>query len=157
MSQAERLGLLPLQGPVWGDDEVLFGLEQIAYGTDDDQCVHVWDPLLVTGLIHHDEASTWQRMVMELGPAATVVSAVLLGGHWIPLVWRVDMVGTTLLSLAVSSECVPALERLSRVIEIHRGGARGIWTAHGLDFVPTGHWCIGGCVCPPSFVGLALG
>ena len=138
-SKAERVGLLAQQGPVWGDDEVLHGLMQTELGTEEAQYVHVWDPLLVTGLIHHEDQATWQYLVSELGHEATVISAVLLGGHWIPLVWRVDMVGSQLHSLSVTMEFVSVLEKLSRIIEIHRGGARGTWRAHDPGFTPVGH------------------
>ena len=131
--------MLAQQGPVWGDDEVLHGLMQTELGTEEAQYVHVWDPLLVTGLIHHEDQATWQYLVSELGHEATVISAVLLGGHWIPLVWRVDMVGSQLHSLSVTMEFVSVLEKLSRIIEIHRGGARGTWRAHDPGFTPVGH------------------
>ena len=138
-SRAERLGLLTMQGPVWGDDEVLYGLLQTAIGTDTDQHVHVWDPLLVTGLLQCETTSTWSDLVAPLGPVATVVSAVLLGGHWIPLVWRVDMVGSQMHTVSVPSEYAPVMEKLARVIEVLRGGARGTWKEHSLGFSPSGH------------------
>lgn len=139
MSQVERLSILSLQGPVWGDDEVLHGLIQTALNTDDDQFVTVWDPLLITGLAQQDNPATWQQLVTALRPMATVISAVLLGGHWIPLVWRIDTVGAKLHTIAVTPEFEGVLQSLSRVIDLYRGGAMGVWNAHGTCFVPSGH------------------
>ena len=139
MPQVERLGILSQQGPVWGDDELLFGLTQIAAHTDADQHVTVWDPLLVSGLVQQDSSASWSQLVAQVRPMATVVSAVLLGGHWIPLVWRIDTVGAKLHTVAVTPEFEPVLDFLSRVIEFYRGGARGIWKAHSTGFVPSGH------------------
>jgi hypothetical protein len=138
-ARAERLGLVSLQGPVWGDDELLHGLTQTAIGTDDDQHVHVWDPVLVTGLVQQEDFATWRQLVAPLGSVVTVISAVLLGGHWIPLVWRVDMVGTKLHTLSVSSEYEAAMDSLSRVFELQRGGSRGVWQPHNPGFVPAGN------------------
>ena len=139
MFRIARQDLLGMQGPVWGDDEIMHGLLQVAVLTESDQRVHVWDPLLVTGLVQHDQPATWKELVSVLGPVATVISAVLLGTHWIPLVWRVDMVGVVLHSLSVSPGFETALEGLSRVIGLVRGGAQGVWKAHSIGFLPAGH------------------
>lgn len=139
MPQVERVGILMQQGPVWGDDEIWHGLLQIASNTDADQYVCVWDPLLITGLIQQDVPATWSQLIGQLRPISTVISAVLLGGHWIPLIWRIDVVGAKLHTLAVTPEYEATLDFLSRVIEFYRGGARGIWKAHGPGFVPNGH------------------
>lgn len=139
MSKAERIGLLTQQGPVWGDDELLHGLTQTANGTDVDQHVHVWDPLLVSGLVEKPVTATWQSLILQLGAEATVVSAVLLGGHWVPLVWRVDMVGSKLHTLPVPVGYSRMIDDLSRVIELHRGGTMGGVKIHGTGFMPTGH------------------
>lgn len=139
MSKVERVSLLDMQGPVWGDDEVLHGLVQTAIGTDCDQHVHVWDPLMITGLVHHEVSATWAQLVGELGFEATVVSAVALGGHWIPLVWRVDGVGAKLHTLSVAPEFEHVMQTLSRVIDLHRGGSMGVWKAHSVGFTPVGY------------------
>lgn len=139
MSQVERLSILALQGPVWGDDEVFHGLLQTAQDTDADQHVTVWDPLLISGLVQQDVPATWHQLISALRPIATVVSAVLLGGHWIPLVWRLDAVGAKLHTISVTPEFEGVLESLCRVIDLYRGGAMGVWKAHGPCFVPSGH------------------
>ena len=139
MFRLARQDLLGMQGPVWGDDEIMHGLLQVAVLTESDQRVHVWDPLLVTGLVQHDQPATWKELVSVLGPVATVISAVLLGTHWIPLVWRVDMVGVVLHSLSVSPDFESTMEGLSRVIGLVRGGAQGVWKAHSIGFLPAGH------------------
>ena len=140
MARVERQSLLVLQGPVWGDDELVYGLESTATGTASDQNVNVWDPLLVSGLVQHDVPSTWQRLVATLAPMCTVISAVVLGGHWVPLIWRVDTVGAVLHTLSVTLEFEPVLEKLSRVFELCVGGAKGVWVwkPHSLGFVPDG-------------------
>jgi len=139
MPNVTRQSVLAMQGPVWGDDELLFGLHQIADNTDADQCVTVWDPLLISGLVQQDVPATWSQLVAALRPMTTVVSAVLLGGHWIPLVWRIDTVGAKLHTLAVTVDFEPVLDSLCRAIDLYRGGARGVWKAHEPGFVPVGY------------------
>lgn len=138
MAQVERLSILAVQGPVWGDDEILFGLERIATDTAEDQHVTVWDPLLISGLVQADDPTTWTSLANRLGPVCTVVSAVVLGGHWIPLVWRVDAVGAKLHTVSVTTECESVMERLARVFDVCRGGAQGVWQPHSLGFTPDG-------------------
>ena len=93
----------------------------------------------MTGLVQQDVPATWSQLVAALRPMTTVVSAVVLGGHWVLLVWRIDTVGARLHTLAVTVEYEPVLESLSRVIELYRGGARGVWKAHGPGFTPSGY------------------
>jgi hypothetical protein len=38
---------LAKQGPIWGDDELLFGFQHLALHTAPEQKVAVWDPLLI--------------------------------------------------------------------------------------------------------------
>ena len=156
MAHAERVGLLGLQGPVWGDDEILFGLERAAIAASEDQGVVVWDPLLVTGLLQCDVPATWQKLLKSVGSVATIISAVLLGGHWIPLVWRIDVVGAVLHTLSVTPDFETVLERLSRVVELGRGGAHGIWKPHSLGFVPDGFCVPWLCLLCVTFCGVGL-
>ena len=139
MKRIERQNLLGMQGPVWGDDEIMHGLLQIAVLTESDQQVHVWDPLLITGLVQCDTPATWKSLVLELGPISTVISAVLVGHHWIPLIWRIDLVGVVLHTLSVNPPYEPVMESLSKVIGLFRGGAMGVWKSHSTGFVPEGH------------------
>ena len=139
MSKQEHIGILDLQGPVWGDDELLQGLLQTAWSTEPDQNVVVWDPLLISGLVQKDVPDTWTSLVSQLAPVATVVSAVLLGGHWTPLVWRVDQAESKLHTLAVTADFVPILRSLSQVVATRRGGLPASWKAHSTGFVPAGH------------------
>ena len=139
MHRLARQDLLGMQGPVWSDDEIMHGLLQIAILTESDQQVHVWDPLLVSGLVQEHTAETWKELVLALGPVSTVISAVLLGHHWVPLVWRIDMVGVVLHSLSVTAAFESQMESLSQAIGLYRGGAMGVWKAHSTGFVPAGH------------------
>ena len=90
----------------------------------------------MTGLVQQDVPATWSQLVAALRPMTTVVSAVVLGGHWVLLVWRIDTVGARLRTLAVTVEYEPVLESLSRVIELYRGGARVSGKLMGLDLRP---------------------
>ena len=139
MKRIDRQDLLGMQGPVWGDDEIMQGLLQTAVLTESDQRVHVWDPLLITGLTQCHVPDTWKSLVLDLGPISTVVSAVLVGHHWIPLIWRIDLVGVVLHTLSVTSSYEPVMESLSKVIGLYRGGAMGVWKSHSTGFVPEGH------------------
>lgn len=139
MSMHERQAILAQQGPVWGDDEILFGLERTALVTDDDQFVKVWDPLLVSKLVGTWDSPTWQHLVKALTPVATVVSAVLVGAHWFPLLFRVDQIGVKLFTTQVPGDQHSLFERLAEVVGHLRGGSVGGWTSHHVPFLPTEH------------------
>eukprot|EP00435_Cladocopium_sp_Y103_P054990 s775_g18.t1 len=139
MSQSERAEILGRQGPVWSDDELLFGLRAIAHNTDQDQHVSVWDPLLISGLLIDSHSRTWSSLVGVLGSDATVISAVVVEGHWYPLVWRMDSAMTKLFTCGVAEKDVAAFNFLSSIVGVHRSVALQPWNNAPLDFLPQAH------------------
>lgn len=139
MSMNDRQAILAQQGPVWGDDEILFGLTRIALVTDDDQFVQVWDPLLLSNLLVLPDSPEWKSLVGALTPVATVISAVLVGTHWVPVVFRVDSVGAKLFTTPVQDAFTGLFEGLCHVIGRFSNGLAGAWTSHAIPFLVTEH------------------
>lgn len=139
MPKSERLRILDQQGPVWGDDELLDGLRRIAHETGGEQHVHVWDPLLITGLFVDSQSRTWSELVSCLGVQATAISAVVVDTHWYPLVWRMDDACMRLFTCGVSSQHGAAMDFLSNIVGVHRTGEIMQWNSLSLDFLPVAH------------------
>ena len=92
VATSERIALLDQQGPVMADDEIRFHLAQVAAlanpSRDADKQVLVLDPLQATSWIVNpgDVCATWcawHRPLVQTG--STLITAVCLDGHWIPL------------------------------------------------------------------------
>lgn len=138
MSKIEREAILCLQGPVWGDDELLAGFQHIALHTDKDQHVHVWDPLLVTGLTITPDGATWAQLCASLGSVATVITAAMVDKHWYPLVWRMDDELVMLFTCGVVPAHVEVFEGLAKMVGLRRG-VDGLWNNKLVPFVLGGH------------------
>lgn len=135
----QRVATLSRQGPVWGDDELLFWLNTVAGVTDPSQNVVVWDPLLVSGLVVSADQGTWNALTVSLGSVATVISAVACDRHWFPLVWRIDQLGVKLFTCGVAEPHAEWLSKLAAVVGLGRTGSPGAWTSRDLGFVVTQH------------------
>ena len=135
----ERQAILHMQGPIWSDDELLLGLELVAQNTDADQAVHVWDPLLISGLVTASNATTWKALVDGLPSVATVVTAIALEQHWYPLVWRLDEAGSKLFTCGVPVGRRAVLDFLARIVGLHRGVGASERNNKELGFEPTRH------------------
>ena len=154
---SERLATLAKQGPIWRDDELLFGLQHLALHTDPEQKVAVWDPLLITGLLVDSNSRTWQQLIEPLGEIATVVSVVALDNHWFPLVWRLDGHVSKLFSCGVQQSHVPSLDFLNSIVgaSCSRGSALAL---SRFGFFPgRSLWCVGLGLCEASVVGFCSG
>ena len=138
MPKIEREAILSLQGPVWGDDELLAGLHDIASQTDRDQFVQVWDPLLITGLTLSSDGPTWNQLCAALGSVATVITATMIDSHWYPLVWRMDHDVVMLFTCGVVPAHVATFEGLATSVGDRRGVA-GLWNNKLVPFVQGGH------------------
>ena len=136
-SRDQRVATLHAQGPVWGDDELLFWLQTVVSAVDPPASVVVWDPLLISGLVVFDTPSAWSELAGPLAGDFTVVSAVVLDRHWYPLVWRVDSVGSKLFTCGVSQSHGDTMRQLSQVFQ--RAGLPCEWTSRDLGFVVTRH------------------
>ena len=124
---------------MWGGDELLHGLHQIAKETGVDQKVHVWDPLLVSGLFVDSQSRTWHELIAALGVEATAISAFVLDTHWYPLVWRMDGSCTKLFTCGVVAQHSAALDFLNKIVGVHRSGEIMQWSSLDLGFLPVSH------------------
>ncbi len=93
ISQDARLQVLKNQGSVWGDDEIQFALQQIAYESSTEQGIVVWDPLMLSAVIRSGHFSIIHDLVKQLPEQATVITAFVVDRHWHPMVWRCDQSG----------------------------------------------------------------
>ncbi len=71
-----------------GDDEILFHLTEIAQHVSSDQHVVVWDPLVMTALAKLRQGHVVFQWASDLPPKASIVTAIVVGSHWVPIVWR---------------------------------------------------------------------
>ncbi len=88
MSKHDRLQILTNQDDSWGDDEIRFHLHRIAASASALQAVVVWDPLMTTSLMKSLQGTLIEQMVGTTPDVATIITAAVVEGHWIPLVWR---------------------------------------------------------------------
>ena len=153
MSKIEREAILCLQGPVWGDDELLAGFQHIALHTDKDQHVHVWDPLLVTGLTITPDGATWAQLCASLGSVATVITAAMVDKHWYPLVWRMDDELVMLFTCGVVPAHVEVFEGLAKMVGLRRGVDGTLEQQAGTFCFGGSLWGLGFDFCPTPAVG----
>lgn len=71
-----------------GDDELLFHLQRVATSHTTEHPVVVWDPLVMTALVKLRQGHVVYQWITALPETCTIVSAVVVGTHWIPLLWR---------------------------------------------------------------------
>ena len=86
--KADRLKVLANQEDIWGDDEIRFHLHRVATSASVMQDVHVWDPLMTTSLMKSLQGTLVDHAIVDTPETATIITAAVVEGHWIPLVWR---------------------------------------------------------------------
>lgn len=116
----------------------MVGLQGIAQHTDHDQHVLVWDPLLLTGLALSPDDQTWAKLCANLGPVATVLTAIMVDRHWYLLVWRMDSAVVRLFTCGVVPAHVEVFESLATTLGSLRG-VEGQWCNKLVSFVLSGH------------------
>ena len=85
-----RLHILKTQGTLWADDELRFHLQALALKAPIEQCVVVWDPLLVSSAFCHHHLPRLPVDLKNCQGLVTVVTVVQINQHWIPILWRKD-------------------------------------------------------------------
>lgn len=90
MYSADRMAVLLSQDGIWGDDEVKYWLETTVDQISHDVSLHVLDPLVVTSMVLNQQYDGLQPMVSELVDLTTIITAVAIEGHWIPIVWKIE-------------------------------------------------------------------
>ena len=104
--------VLKNQDGAMGDDEMVWHLKSVAERASDDQKVVVWDPLVMTALAKLRQGHVVFQWASTLPSEATIITAVVVASHWIPVVWR--KVASQLLGFAcfVPSGCQSILQDL---------------------------------------------
>ena len=88
ISQHDRLCILTNQEGSWGDDEIRYHLHRLVADAPVGQVVTVWDPLMTTSLVKSLQGTLIDAVILSTPEVATIITAVVIEGHWIPLVWR---------------------------------------------------------------------
>ena len=83
-----RRQVLDNQHDTMGDDEMLWHLQCIAAQATSDQRVIVWDPLAITSVAKVRQGHLIFSWASLLPASCTVITAVVIHQHWIPLIWR---------------------------------------------------------------------
>ena len=89
ISHDSRKTILKNQGSLWADDEIAFALGACSAKGMSDQNVVVWPSIMLTSAVNNGDVSGIKAMTRALPEFATVVSAVVIEGHWNPIVWRI--------------------------------------------------------------------
>ena len=71
-----------------GDDEMLVHLRELERLASSDQRVVVWDPLVMTALAKLRQGHVVFQWASTLAPDSTIITAVVVGSHWVPMIWR---------------------------------------------------------------------
>lgn len=118
----DRVGILQNQGDIMGDDEMWWHLKAIASHASIDQKVFAWDPLVMTSVAKLRQGHVIYSWTCQLPKECTIITAVVLYQHWIPLVWRKEahqLLGFTGSISADSLEVVQALHSyVCKLIEV---------------------------------------
>lgn len=84
-----RMQILENQKSLWADDEIAYFLHRCLEPSANDQNVIVWPPLLLTSAINTGSVEAIRTLSQSLPAFATVISAVVIEGHWNPVMWRI--------------------------------------------------------------------
>ena len=76
------------QDGAMGDDELLFHLQKVVQSVSVDQQIVVWDPLVMSALVKLRQGHVVVQWAATLPGTCTIVTSVVVGTHWIPLIWR---------------------------------------------------------------------
>ena len=71
-----------------GDDEMLLHLHELARIAPSDQQVVVWDPLVLSALAKLRQGHVVFQWASTLAHRCTIITAVVVGSHWVPVIWR---------------------------------------------------------------------
>ena len=88
VSASNRKVILRHQNDTMGDDEMLWHLHSVAAQASADQRVCVWDPLVMTSVAKVRQGHLVFSWASLLPSTCTIITAIVLNQHWIPLVWR---------------------------------------------------------------------
>ena len=86
VTSADRLHMVEKQETVWGDDEIVWHMQQYVRLSDSEVC---WlDPLLACSWAHSSEFSGLQAWFDSNKKPSCIITCLLTHGHWTPVVWR---------------------------------------------------------------------
>ncbi len=91
ISQHDRAIILANQGLLWGDDEIMWHLQQLQQGLSTTAVerlgkIAVLDPLLASGWVHGEDCNDIQTWFDINDWPQGIITAFLHQGHWIPLI-----------------------------------------------------------------------
>ena len=112
VSKEVRRELLQTQQLIWADDEIAFGLQQIAHGASAEQNAVVCDPLLTTSAATNRSHGAFREFLMLQQPLTTVVTAFCFDAHWIPVIWRMESDQVRCYTAACPANAMQALTEL---------------------------------------------
>ena len=84
-----RKTILNNQHTLWADDEISHFLNNCMVQGPEDQKLTVWSPMILTSVINTGDLTAVRQLASALPEFATVISAVVIEGHWNPIVWRI--------------------------------------------------------------------
>ena len=90
LNDYDRYHILDIQQDLCADDEMRFHLRQLCHDAPSDQAVSFWDPLAITSLWACQHEHLIKQWCVKLPATATVITAVWIEAHWVPIVWRKD-------------------------------------------------------------------
>ena len=85
-----RKVILDNQQSLWADDEISHFLSNCAIKGPEDQKLVVWSPMILTSAVNTGDLSAIRQSISALPEFATVISAVVIEGHWNPILWRIS-------------------------------------------------------------------
>lgn len=112
LTQDTRRQVLENQQGAWGDDEIRRCLARISRDAPKASNVVMWEPLLLTSISLFGDSTHFQPFIGHLHQHATIVSAVLVERHWLPVLWKCDPQGATLITCHGAEH--PSLVKLHR-------------------------------------------
>ena len=84
----DRKAILAAQGFAWADDELRFHLQCLAARAPKEQNVQVWDPVITTSSCKYRHAPSVDFQMLKEQEVVTIITAICVLGHWIPVMWR---------------------------------------------------------------------
>ena len=116
LDKVSRQKVLNNQGLTWADDELLYQLQIIAARTPPDQHVIVWDPLLATSLCKFGGEAWISDLNVSPSQVATIITAVEIDHHWIPVVWRKEAASLLCFVANATSRQVQLLQKFHHAL-----------------------------------------
>ena len=145
----DRKHLLATHGDLWADDEIRFHFQNIVQQGPIEQGLQHWDPLAITSFWAFQHEHLIQQWGQSLPEFATVITAVWIKAHWVPIMWRKEAKQLYGYTFGNPDEHYPILQRFhAKVIGPLASGIVLATASQATPFLGKGH--------PISMGGLAI-